>query len=183
MNDMILPSDFPSDDLLYRHMEDEEKRKEAYVLYVGKEMKPSDIALEIAIPITTVRQWIIRGKWHVRVLEARNQRAQEEQIALDLFRDDNRLEEVKAQLVAGKKGRELVMEMLEAGGFETPGQLKQLGEALKSFTDVASRAVGVGETVETKGSKEDEQRGARVRMPSVVIVAGQGAQVQVKEQQ
>ena len=113
MNEMIIPSDFPSDDLLFEHMANEDRRREAFVLYVGKEMKPSDIALEIAVPVNTIRQWVIRGKWHVRVLEARSQRAQEEQIALDLFRDDNRLEEVKSQLAAGKKGRELVMAMLE----------------------------------------------------------------------
>ncbi len=179
--DMVLPSDFPSDEKLFLYMENEEKRKEAYVLYVGQEKKPSDIALEISIPINTVRQWIIRGKWSARVREARDQRAQEEQFALELFRDDNRLEEVKAQLAAGKKGRELVMEMLEQGAFDTPAQLKQCSEALKNFTDVTSRAVGVGETVETKGSKEEEAKAGRIRPPAVVIVAGNGAQVQVRE--
>lgn len=181
-NDMILPSDFPSDNALFQHLENEEKRREAYVLLIGKEMKPTDIALAIAVPVATVRKWILMGQWMKRVREARDQRSQEEQVALDLFRDDNRLDEVKAQLSAGKKGRELVMEMLEANCFDTPAQLKQCSEALKNFTDVTSRAVGVGETVETKGSREDEAQAGRIRPPAVVIVAGPGSTVQVQEQ-
>ena len=183
MNDLILPTDFGNDDLLFDFMHNEEKRKEAYVLFVGpKEMKPSDIALEISVPVNTIRRWVTAGKWNVRVREARQQRAEEEQVALELFRDDNRLEEVKDQLKAGKRGREIVMEMLESGEISSPGQLKQLGEALKSFSDVAARAVGLGETVEQKGSQADEAKAGRIRPPAVVIVAGPGSSVQVKEQ-
>ncbi len=180
--DMLLPSDFPTDAALFAHLENEEKCKEAYVLYVGKEMKPSDIALEIAVPVATIRQWIIRRQWRKRVLEARDQRAEEERIALELFRDDNRLEEVKAQMAAGKKGREIVAQMLEERGADmTPAMLKQLGEALRSFSDVAARAVGLGETVETKDAGRDEGVAGKIRPPAVVIVAGPGSQVQVKE--
>ena len=180
MNDMILASDFPTDAEMFKYMENEEARRRAYVLYVGENMKPSDIATEIAIPVSTIRQWVMKGMWHKRQLEARNQRQQEEQFALDLFRDDNRLEEVKQQLAAGKKGQELVMEMLD-GGDLTPDQLKKVADALKSFSDVAARAVGLGETVETKDAKGEDKAG-RIRPPAVVIVAGQGAKVQVREQ-
>ena len=169
--DLILPSDFPRDEALFQYLENEEKRKEAYIRYVGQEMKPSAIAAEIAVPVNTVRQWIVRGAWHKRVLEARQQRAQEEEFALALFRDDNRLDEVKAQLKAGRKGQELVLEMLEEGGLG-PGQLKQLGEALKNFADLAARAVGVGETVETKTSADDAKGDTRARLPPIIINAG-----------
>jgi len=180
--DILLPSDYPSDAAMFQHLENEEARLKAYTLYIAKEMKPSVIAVEIGIPVNTVRLWVARGGWNKRLAESRLQRATEEEFALALFRDDNRLGEVEAQLKAGKRGREIVMEMLESGEITSPGQLKQLGEALKSFSDVAARAVGLGETVETKGAQEDARNAGKMRPPAVVIVAGEGSKIQVQEQ-
>jgi hypothetical protein len=110
----------------------------------------------------------------------RQQRVEEEQIALDAFRGTNRLAEIQEQLKAGRTGRELVQRMLDEGDM-TPGQIKQLADALRAFSDVAARAVGVGEVVEQKNADGDSSASGKVRPPQVVIVAGKGAQVQVKE--
>ena len=179
-NDLVLPSDYPSEEAMFSDMKNEEARRAAYVLYM-QEKTPLEIALEIAIPVAVIRRWIVRDRWSLRLREMRAQRTEEEQLALDAFRGTNRLEEVEAQLKAGKKGREIVMEMLENAEGLSPGMIKQLGEALKSFSDVAARAVGLGETVEQKGLPADEGKSGRVRPPAVVIVAGNGSQIQVRE--
>ena len=180
--EMILPSDFPSDADLYQHMENEELRRKAYILLVGQEKSIKDVAAEIAVPVNTVRQWVVRGHWNARLREMRDQREEEEAIALSIFRGENRIEEVKGQLAAGKRGREMVQEMLDdpTNRFDA-GELKRLGEALAAFSGVAARAVGVGETVETRDKKGEEEKSGRMRPPAVVIITDRKEGVTVRE--
>ena len=181
--DLILPEDFPTDSALFEYFDCEEKRKEAYIKYVGEDMAPKDIGLAIAVPVSTIRQWIVQGRWNRRLKAIREQREEEDRVALEAFRGDNRLEQVKADLAAGMKGREIVQAMLERADSEgfTPAQLKQLADALAGFTGVAARAVGVGETVESKGKQEDDAKAGKYRPPPVVINVQSGAQVTVTE--
>lgn len=176
---IVLPSDYPSDEELFKDMYNEEARQQAYVLFMG-ELPPREIAAKVGIAIGVIRRWIVRDKWNDRLKAVRTQRIEEERIALEAFRGDNRLAEVEAQLKAGKTGRELVLQMLEEGDL-SPGNLKQLADALRAFSDVAARAVGVGEVVEERNADPDAGQSGKVRPPQVVIVAGEGAKVEVKD--
>lgn len=176
---IVLPSDYPSDEELFKDMHNEEARQRAYVLFMS-EKNPTDIATEVGISVGVVRRWIVKDKWNDRLKAVRAQRIEEERIALETFRGDNRLKEVEEQLKAGKKGREMVLELLEAGDLG-PGHLKQLADALRAFSDVAARAVGVGEVVEQRNPESEAAASGKVRPPQVVIVAGDGAKVEIKD--
>jgi transposase len=177
---IVRPSDYPSDEELFQDMLNEEARTKAYVRYM-QEQSPQEIAAEIGVSVQVVRRWIVKDRWSERLRQVRQQRVEEEQIALDVFRGTNRLTEIQEQLKAGRSGRELVQRMLDDGGLNS-SQIKQLADALRAFSDVAARAVGVGEVVEQKNTDGDGAGGGgKIRPPQVVIVAGDGARVQVKE--
>ena len=177
---IVRPSDYPSDEELFEDMCNEEARTASYVRYMQEET-PQEIAAQVGIPVAVIRRWIIKDRWNDRLKAVRQQRLEEEQIALETFRGTNRLEEIQEQLKAGRSGRELVQQMLSEGGLG-PGQIKQLADALRAFSDVAARAVGVGEVVEQKNTDSDSVNSGKIRPPQVVIVAGEGARVSVKDQ-
>jgi hypothetical protein len=157
-----------TDESLFPVLKDQEKRTAAFKMYMVS-ASSTQIASELGVDKQVVQRWICGGKWAVRLRELRKSRAEEEQVALDFFRQENRLNEAEDQLKAGQSGRKLVLRWLEVNGEDaTADQLKKAAEALKAFSDLSARAVGIGETVETKGSDREEQ--TRKSAPCAVVI-------------
>lgn len=153
-----------------------EQKAEAYRLFLNESMPLEAVALQLSLPIVTVTEWSVDGKW----LE-RKKRLQDELLAQ---------QEAQFRATVMKARPEILDRHIEAAGeierkvigavkrvnVETDdkaiGKLKTASEALKNSAEVSARAGGITDAPFSGGSQKMPVIivGAGPRGPSVAIV-------------
>lgn len=168
-NGVIRP--VPDEDV-YPALFDTELMNKCYVI-VMKGGSFEDCRTTYDVDIRTVAKWAQSGSWLKIREEVERTAAEEERQKLDMVRREERIPELRKQIDVGKMLRERVSELLDDDTREfKPGELKMLGDALKSAGDNTVRAMGVSETGSTARDEDGKDKGSKA--PLVVLIQGGG---------
>lgn len=120
------------------------KRTRAIELYVTGQYSLPEIAKMLNVPDRTVAKWAEVGNWIQFQEQVANTLKKHEKVRLAIIRTQNREKMMKEQIELGHDINEAAkVHIAEA---ETASQLKLAAEAAKLGSDMASRAVGIGES-------------------------------------
>jgi hypothetical protein len=169
---VTLPEDKVEDVELFKDIDNQELRLQAYVMYMH-DKRPAEICTELAVSRHVLTRWISKGNWAARMKGLRETRKEEERVAMEIFRGEERLAEAKDQLKAGRRMSEIVESAMERyADHGKPDELKKLADALAQSRVVTSRAVGLYDQPTVEQQADELPKGVQ-KAPSCVVIVTQ----------
>lgn len=149
---------------LFPGYEDLPKHEHALSLYVAQEKSLREIADTIGLPIRTVVKWAEEGGWIAMQEKTVKTMRKAEKLRLDAIRIQHRERLMQEQVSVADQVFANAKDHIDAAS--TAGQLKMAAEAAKLASDMANRAMGIGES----GKMDDDVRRTEEQQGKTALV-------------